>query len=80
MDEEGEPALRRAEIAPTSVHALRRSAAAAMIHAGSSPKSAQSILGHASAAFTLTVHGHVFDADLDAVAEVLERVAPVTRI
>jgi hypothetical protein len=25
--------------------------------------------GHASAAFTLTVYAHVFDADLDALAE-----------
>jgi hypothetical protein len=51
-----------------------------MIHAGASPKSVQAILGHASAAFTLTVYGHVFDADLDAVAEGLERVvsAPPT--
>ncbi len=26
----------------------------------------QTILGHASAAFTLTVYGHMFDEDLDA--------------
>ncbi|MDP9302146.1 MAG: hypothetical protein M3P43_14830, partial [Actinomycetota bacterium] len=37
------------------------------------PKAVQSILGHASAAFTLTVYGHLFEADLDAVADALER-------
>jgi hypothetical protein len=30
------------------------------------------VLGHASAAFTLTVYGHIFDADLDDLAERLE--------
>lgn len=62
------------------MHALRHSAGAAMIHAGASPKSVQSILGHANAAFTLTVYAHLFDDDLDAVAEGLERVvaAPLT--
>jgi hypothetical protein len=29
-------------------------------------------MGHASAAFTLTVYGHLFDADLDALAERLD--------
>jgi integrase len=45
-----------------------------MIHADASPKSVQAILGHASAAFTLTTYGHVFEADLDAVAERLQDV------
>lgn len=29
-------------------------------------------MGHRSAAFTLTVYGHMFDADLDALAAKLE--------
>jgi hypothetical protein len=29
-------------------------------------------LGHASAAFTLTVYGHMFDEDLDALADALD--------
>jgi len=29
-------------------------------------------MGHASAAFSLTVYGHLFDADLDALAERLD--------
>jgi integrase len=40
-----------------------------MIQNGASPTAVQRILGHRSAAFTLTVYGHIFDADLDQVAE-----------
>jgi len=67
------PALRRAGVPPVGLHVLRHSAAAAMIRSGASPKAVQVVLGHASAAFTLTVYGHIFEADLDAVAEGLER-------
>ncbi len=67
------PALHRAGVPQVGLHVLRHSAAAAMIQAGASPKAVQTILGHASAAFTLTVYGHIFDADLDAVANGLER-------
>ena len=41
-----------------------------MIGAGTSPKAVQVVLGHRSAAFTLTVYGHLFDADLDDLAPV----------
>jgi integrase len=68
------PALRSVGVAPVPIHALRHSAAAAMIHADASPKSVQVILGHASAAFTLMTYGHVFETDLDAVAERLQDV------
>jgi integrase len=43
-----------------------------MISAGATPKAVQSVMGHASAAFTLTVYGHLFDTDLDALAERLD--------
>jgi hypothetical protein len=43
-----------------------------MIQAGASPKAVQTVLGHGSAAFALTVYGHVFDADLDGLAERLD--------
>jgi integrase len=43
-----------------------------MIAAGASPKAVQSIMGHRSAAFTLTVYGHLFDADLDDLAARLD--------
>ena len=39
-----------------------------MIGAGASPKAVQVVLGHRSAAFALTVYGHLFDADLDDLA------------
>lgn len=55
------------------MHALRHSAAARMISAGASPKAVQSIMGHRSAAFTLTVYGHLFDEDLDALANRLDQ-------
>jgi len=67
-----QPALRRAGIPAVGVHVLRHSAAAGLIHSGASPKAVQAILGHRSAAFTLTVYGHVFDEDLDDVAARLE--------
>lgn len=43
-----------------------------MIGAGASAKAVQSVLGHANAGFTLSVYGHVFDADLDDLASRLE--------
>jgi integrase len=55
------------------VHILRHSAVAALIRSGASPTAVQKILGHRSAAFTLTVYGHIFEADSDVVAENLER-------
>lgn len=57
------------------VHVLRHSAAARMIGAGASPKTVQTVLGHGSAAFTLTVYAHLFDADLDALAAALDATA-----
>jgi integrase len=66
------PALRAAHVPHVGVHALRHSAAAALIASGASPKAVQTILGHGSAAYTLTVYGHMFDADLDDVAARLD--------
>jgi integrase len=66
------PALAAAGLPRVGVHVLRHSAAAALISAGASPKAVQTILGHRSAAFTLSVYGHMFDDDLDAVARSLD--------
>lgn len=66
------PALTRLGLPAVGVHVLRHSAAAGLIHSGASPKAVQTILGHRSAAFTLTVYGHLFDTDLDDVATALE--------
>jgi integrase len=67
-----QPALRRCKVPAVGLRVLRHSAAAAMISSGASPKAVQAILGHRSAAFTLTVYGHLFEADLDEVATRLE--------
>jgi integrase len=64
--------LERLNLPPVGLHVLRHSAAARMIAAGASPKAVQSVLGHASAAFSLTVYGHLFDADMDALAVALD--------
>ena len=66
------PTLKVLELPPVGLHVLRHSAAARMIQAGGSPKAVQSILGHRSAAFTLSVYGHLFDADLDDLAARLD--------
>lgn len=60
--------LKKLGLPMVGVHALRHSAAARMISAGASAKAVQSIMGHRSAAFTLTVYGHLFDEDLDKLA------------
>ena len=62
------PALRNLGLPEVGLHVLRHSAAARMIGAGASPKAVQVVLGHRSAAFTLTVYGHLLDADLDDLA------------
>ena len=72
------PALRSAKVPRIGLHVLRHSAASAMIRAGASPKALQTILGHQSAGFTLSVYGHVFEQDLAALAERLEAVVAVS--
>ncbi len=70
------PTLMELGLPDVGIHVLRHSAAAALIRTGASPTAVQRILGHRSAAFTLTVYGHIFDADLDAVAESLDHPWP----
>jgi len=43
-----------------------------MISAGATPKAVQTVMGHRSMAFTMTVYGHMFDADLDDLADRLD--------
>jgi integrase len=66
------PVLRQLGLPVVGVHVLRHSAAARMVQAGASPKTLQTVLGHRSAAFSLTVYAHLFDADLDALADRLD--------
>jgi hypothetical protein len=69
------PTLKELGLPDVGIHALRHSAAAALIRPGASPTAVQRILGHRSAAFTLTVYGHIFEADFDAVAENLDHLS-----
>ncbi len=73
------PTLKALGLPLVGLHALRHSAAARMISAGASPKAIQSILGHESAAFSLSVYGHLFDTDLDDLATRLDSPAASPR-
>jgi integrase len=66
------PMLAELELPTVGVHVLRHSAAARIISVGGSHKTLQTVLGHRSAAFSLIVYGHLFDADLDALADRLD--------
>lgn len=66
-------AKKRAGVAPElTIHDLRHTAASLAIAAGANVKAVQRMLGHASAAMTLDVYGHLFDDDLDAVSSALD--------
>jgi integrase len=66
------PALERLKLQAVGLHVLRHSAAARLIDAGASAKAVQTVLGHGSGVFTLTVYPHLFDADMDALADALD--------
>jgi integrase len=66
------PALAELGLPSVGIHVLRHSAAARMIQAGASPKTLQTVLGHRSAAFSLTAYAHMMPSDLDALAERLD--------
>lgn len=55
-----------------TIHDLRHTAASLAIAAGANVKAVQRMLGHASAAMTLDIYGHLFDDDLDAVSAALD--------
>jgi len=50
-------------------HALRHTAASLAIASGASVKLVQRMLGHKSAVLTLDLYGHLYEDDLDAVAD-----------
>ncbi|MCR2811272.1 MULTISPECIES: site-specific integrase [unclassified Microbacterium] len=71
-------AVRRAQQADPNVprvtpHDLRHTAASLAVSAGANVKAVQRMLGHASAAMTLDTYSDLFDDDLDAVSEALDR-------
>jgi integrase len=51
------------------VHDLRDTAASLAISSGASIKAVQRMLGHASAAMTLDIYGHLFEEDLEDLAD-----------
>jgi integrase len=55
-------------------HELRHTAASLAIRAGANVKVVQSMMGHASATMTWDLYGHLYDDDLDSVAERLDSV------
>jgi integrase len=73
------PTLKRLSLPAVGLHVLRHSAAARLIGAGASPKALQQVLGHRSAAFSLTVYGHIFETDLDDLAAKLDSPAATSR-
>ena len=46
------------------VHDLRHTAASVWLAAGADPKVVQRVLGHATAAMTMDLYGHMIDANL----------------
>jgi integrase len=56
-------------------HELRHSAASMAIHAGASIKAVQKMLGHKSATLTLDRYGHLYDDELQGVADRLDTLA-----
>jgi integrase len=68
-----DPAARAAGLTDVTPHDLRHTAASLAVSAGANVKAVQRLLGHASAAMTLDVYAGLFDDDLDAVADRLDR-------
>jgi integrase len=70
------PAVKAAGLpASTRAHDLRHTCASLAIRSGASIKAVQKLMGHASAAFTLDVYGHLFADELDELALRLDAVA-----
>ncbi|WP_343212860.1 site-specific integrase [Arthrobacter sp. H20] len=66
-------AVKRADVPRVTPHDLRHSAASFAVSAGANVKAVQRMLGHSSAAMTLDVYAELFEDDLDAVADALDR-------
>jgi site-specific recombinase XerC len=63
-----------------TLHDLRHTAASLAVSVGANVKSVQRMLGHASAAMTLDIYADLFDADLDAVATLLNQAATFSSV
>jgi len=60
-------------------HELRHTGVSMAIKAGASVKAIQAMCGHASATVTLDTYGHLWDEDLDAVFDAVERLLAAER-
>ena len=67
------PTIDEVGIESLRIHDLRHTAASLMISSGASIKVVQRQLGHATATMTLDLYGHLYDDDLDALADALDR-------
>ncbi|MEA2003210.1 MAG: site-specific integrase, partial [Actinomycetota bacterium] len=67
------PAVEAAGLEQLRIHDLRGTAASLMISTGANIKAVQRQLGHASAAMTLDLYGHLYEDDLDALSDALDR-------
>ena len=67
-----DPAATKVGVKGLVPHELRHTAASLAIAAGANVKVVQSMLGHASATMTWDLYGHLYDDDLDTVAERLD--------
>nr|WP_283818125.1 tyrosine-type recombinase/integrase [Microbacterium sp. CIAB417] len=54
-------------------HELRHTAASLAVQAGANVKVVQRMLGHASAAMTLDIYADLFDRDLEALSDAMDR-------
>jgi integrase len=61
-------------------HGLRHTTASLAISAGANVKVVQRMLGHATAAMTLDLYGHLLDDDLSAVADALGKAIETTAV
>ena len=61
-------------------HGLRHTTASVAISAGANVKVVQRMLGHATAAMTLDLYGHLLDDDLSGVADALGKVIESTAV
>jgi len=66
------PAVTACELGDLRVHDLRHTAASLMVSTGASIKAVQRSLGHASASITLDRYSHLYDEDLEALADALD--------
>lgn len=74
-----DPAARKAGLEGLTPHELRHTAASLAVASGAGLKAVQRLLGHASAAMTLDVYSHLFDDELDALADRMDEALTAAR-